>query len=788
MKIWTTARTVTAGAALSLVVLWGTFAAFDRDSVNTVVLPDFDSGQAAILSLSDGVLRLPPASDLDKNKAKQEVQQLGDIAYDYVDTPNLFVSSGRVLKIASDKLSLASLVDAARRMDEAETISGNELNVGSIWLVQTRQGGHALLRVVRINQRQLEIDWLYTDDKQARFGKGKLEELMSRSMDMVTGTVVLNAANSDRVGAFRFSDQREIALRWPRTATDDPLQLRNSLDGADIASFSSSSATTLILGAEKYAFLGRGSLADYASTAAEKTRSLSREPYIRSQFMQPGAVFLLETLNNRYVLVRVDKTEKQSLTISYVYQPDGTAVFDLGKQEPVVVERTDMRENNIGLLQAAQTGSATRAQQMIAAGADVNAKNRRGFTALQVAITREDQPTIDALLDAGADPELNSNYGWNALHMAAQYGNAKAVSGFLQRGMNANQLTPDGETALQIAVASPRETDEVQSILQSNSKTRASLFDAAMADDATAVQSMASGENINAVDSRGRTALILAAEYGATSALEALLDKGADPAIVAPFRQGDALSVAARAGRTQVIQVLAPVVSVEQKTEALYHAIVSQQTEAMLALLDAGADLSAHSHMNASLRDQAFSYGRAPIVSALRDKGEVLPLWAAARLGDIEAIDAALARTPVFDKSPVGGESALALAVVASSIDSVRRLIQYGGDLSAKEPDGNTVLHLAAKNKLTDMVGFLLDRGAKIDDVATSGRTALAIAAVNADLATMKLLLNKGASVAVIPPGVSSLAEISYSEEAQKLLVSYGAPLPTENQEHDHHE
>lgn len=58
--------------------------------------------------------------------------------------------------------------------------------------------------------------------------------------------------------------------------------------------------------------------------------------------------------------------------------------------------------------------------QLLAAGADVNARNLHGTTALMYAATTGDLHSISFLLAAGADPTFKNQWGKTALDMAVE--------------------------------------------------------------------------------------------------------------------------------------------------------------------------------------------------------------------------------------------------------------------------------------------------------------------------------------------------------------------------------
>ena len=68
---------------------------------------------------------------------------------------------------------------------------------------------------------------------------------------------------------------------------------------------------------------------------------------------------------------------------------------------------------------AAAAGCEGSVRELLAAGADVNAKDDEGTTALMEAANMGLVPIVQLLLAKGADPELRNNAGQNAWLLAA---------------------------------------------------------------------------------------------------------------------------------------------------------------------------------------------------------------------------------------------------------------------------------------------------------------------------------------------------------------------------------
>jgi hypothetical protein len=88
-------------------------------------------------------------------------------------------------------------------------------------------------------------------------------------------------------------------------------------------------------------------------------------------------------------------------------------------------------------------------EELLRAGADVNAANRSGGTPLMTAIAFDAKSTaiLERLLDAGADIDAQNDGGMTALMYAAKYGRKEALRILLARGANPAIRDNQGRTA-----------------------------------------------------------------------------------------------------------------------------------------------------------------------------------------------------------------------------------------------------------------------------------------------------------------------------------------------------
>jgi ankyrin repeat protein len=110
-------------------------------------------------------------------------------------------------------------------------------------------------------------------------------------------------------------------------------------------------------------------------------------------------------------------------------------------------------EGVTALMLAANRGRLDMVRALVAAGADVNAADARGFTPLFHACYNSEEDrghpeVVDALLAAGADREARIGFGVRPLMYAAGNGEAACVQALLAAGADPAARNDGGRTAL----------------------------------------------------------------------------------------------------------------------------------------------------------------------------------------------------------------------------------------------------------------------------------------------------------------------------------------------------
>ncbi len=327
---------------------------------------------------------------------------------------------------------------------------------------------------------------------------------------------------------------------------------------------------------------------------------------------------------------------------------------------------------------AAMRGDRERVKSLIDEGADVNAAQGDGMTALHWVAERGDIEIAKLLISAGANAKAGTRIGgYTPLHLAAKHAHGGIAALLLGAGGDADVLTLNtGATPLHLA-ASAAGGEEVVSLLIEH------------------------GAHVDARErSSGQTPLMFAASYNRALSIERLLNGGADPALT-----------------TRVVDVIDRVSADKAAT--------SYMTETLMKLRGAqGAD-SGWEPTPAEV--QMVIRGQRELLRSDAPKERLRPgmggAYVAAELIEDER-HAGIRETLV---GYTGGMTALLHAAREGQAEAVVALLGGGADLDQPSAgDGTSPLLMAALNGHFDVALLLLERGADPNLAAnTDGATPL---------------------------------------------------------------
>ena len=171
---------------------------------------------------------------------------------------------------------------------------------------------------------------------------------------------------------------------------------------------------------------------------------------------------------------------------------------------------------DISIHDAAERGNIEAVKQHLAAGTDVNAKDRSGFTPLhKVGRSKE---VAELLIANGADLEAKTNQGLTPLCQGVLVGRSaiEVIELLIVKGADVNYVNPKdkyGRTQLDVAIGKNR--NEIADLLRKHGGKHSTINTAAKAGDAEAVKEfLAAGADVNARGLGGLTPLDFAASKG----------------------------------------------------------------------------------------------------------------------------------------------------------------------------------------------------------------------------------------------------------------------------------
>ncbi|XP_069125262.1 ankyrin repeat and KH domain-containing protein 1-like isoform X1 [Argopecten irradians] len=312
---------------------------------------------------------------------------------------------------------------------------------------------------------------------------------------------------------------------------------------------------------------------------------------------------------------------------------------------PIDLDAQTESNHDTALTLACHGGHSELVNLLLSKGADIEHRDKKGFTPLILAATAGHVDVVEILLDHGADMEAQSERTKDTpLSLACSGGRYEVVELLLGRGANKEHRNVSDYTPLSLA-ASGGYVNIIKLLLshgaEINSRTGSKL---------------------------GISPLMLAAMNGHTPAVKLLLDMGSDINAQIETNRNTALTLACFQGRHEVVSLLVDrKANIEHRAKTgltpLMEAASGGYVEVGRVLLDKGADVNA------------------PPVPSSRDTA----LTIAADKGHYRFVELLLLRGAAVDVKNKKGNSPLWLACNGGHLDVVQLLVSAKADIDSQD-------------------------------------------------------------------------------------------------------
>jgi ankyrin repeat protein len=400
---------------------------------------------------------------------------------------------------------------------------------------------------------------------------------------------------------------------------------------------------------------------------------------------------------------------------------------------------------------AAYHDDADTAALLVKRGANVNAINRYGVPPLALASTNGSAAVVKLLLDAGADANATVKGGETALMLAARSGSIDAVKALLVRGARHDARERSGQTALMWAAAEGHAA-VVRALLEAGADMKATLdsgftpfFFAVREGRIEVVRALleagidvneplkrrtprpedANADAYNKPVVRGISPLLLAVQNGHFELAIALVDAGADPNDVQTgFTPLHTITWVRRPDSSDVSDPATPAGSGRLTSLQFVREIVKRGANVNLRLAKGTPKVP-------STSSRIDSEGATPFLLAA-DRSDIALMKLLLELGADPLLPNDNNTTPLMAAAGLGTTEPLEEAgEEPEALEATKMLLDLGADINAVDKNGDTPMHGAAYGAYPSVVKLLAERGADPQiwkEKNTFGRTPLFIA------------------------------------------------------------
>lgn len=404
------------------------------------------------------------------------------------------------------------------------------------------------------------------------------------------------------------------------------------------------------------------------------------------------------------------------------------AIYDLLIAHKADVAKKDMYGDTVLHIASMTNVSVDILKKLVAAGAEINARNKDGVTPLALSIKNHILPHAKFYSENNADINSMDKKGNSPLTIALE-NDEELLKTILNKG-NILSLDSNGNTPLHVAIIKDTNLQKLQYIL--------SLTD-----------------DVNSRNAEGNNALYLSILKNRQRHGEMLLAKNAD-IFSSNNKNYSPLRLALKAGGNVMDWIITSQTIKAcdgSKNTVLHYAAEWGLQDAISLLIKKGADISAKNANGETALFNAAKTDNPKIISLLveegcnpnvRDNLGSTPLHIAIRWDATESAKKLIALGVDVNAQNISGKSALAEAVVGGKLELAKLLLTYDADPNTSDNSGKTVLMDAIRGKNPDVVKLLLINGANPQIQEINGRNAYHEAASATNIKIINIIRNAG--------------------------------------------
>ena len=366
---------------------------------------------------------------------------------------------------------------------------------------------------------------------------------------------------------------------------------------------------------------------------------------------------------------------------------------------------------------AASSGNEELVETLCQHGANLDARDINGQTAVHYAVYYQNLPILLDLIYYNANLDIADNNGQTAVHYAVFFGNMRFLRTLVMAKASVDICDQTGRSPLFVAIW----------------KGHLDIIKLLLINHAT-IDNVAAAINLPPLSTEEVvTPVMYAAAIGLHEVLELLLNAGGDPHLRKNENKRSALFYAFHFNRKECVDAIRTGSNIEKE---LMEACEQKDVSYVKLLLNLNPNLHETDELGETAVTKAAASGSVDVLQHLlqvgadvdpvldREYGKT-PLMAAAAYGKTDCVNVLLERNAVVNRANEYGQTALWFAAKLGRTDCVCTLLKAGADANMASRSGTPLIASIGKYKAFKA---LLDHGCDVNYVNADGDSALILA------------------------------------------------------------